>query len=92
MTHKDPKGFVDLLVDTVADGRLYMCATCLNTAGNQTGMLSKQQAETLTRRLTAANDEINKLQIALAEEKEDKFVTLPDLREALRDALAAGVS
>lgn len=83
MTHKDVKGFVDLLVDTPAGGRLYMCATCVERAGREVKMLSKDQAADLTKRLTDASEQIRSLEQQLAVEKDNKVLSLEDVKKLL---------
>lgn len=80
MTHRDPGGFVDLLVDTPAAGRLYMCATCVERAGREVHMLSRGQADDLTGRLARQQQQIAALQDELEREKENKLVSLADVR------------
>lgn len=83
MTHSDRDGFVDLLVDTPVGGRLYMCATCVARSGREIGMLSRAQADDLTKRLKRAQDDILELQTALEDEKGNKVISLKDARKIL---------
>ena len=82
--HLDRKGFVDLLVDNPLSGRLYMCATCVERAGKELKMLAAHQARDLTDRLARANNKITDLEAKLEAEKQEKFVSLKDVRDLLR--------
>jgi hypothetical protein len=80
MTHRDPDGFVDLLVDTPVNGRLYMCASCVEQAGRRVGMLPKANAQTLTDRLADAANTVRDLEQQLDVEKRNKLVSLDDVK------------
>lgn len=83
-THHDKKGFVDLLVDTPVGGRLYMCGTCAETAGRKLGMLSREQATDLTRRLARAQEDLAAAYKSLEHEKANKSISLADARKLLK--------
>lgn len=82
-THRDQRGFVDLLVDQPVNGRAYMCATCLFQAGRVLRMLDPEQADRVTRRLGEANDRIGDLEAELAHERANKTVPLADALKML---------
>jgi hypothetical protein len=83
MSAKDQSGFVDLLVDTPVNGRLYMCATCLFQAGRVMGMLNPEQSTKLTERLAAASDRVLELERELEQERGSKLVSLDDARRLI---------
>lgn len=78
-THAHPDGFVDLLADTIS-GRLYICAGCVNQAGRQIGMLSRENAGDLTDRLADAANLVADLESQLEDEKANKVVSLADVK------------
>lgn len=82
MNHRDPDGFIDLLVE-LPIGHLYLCANCTYQAGQRLGMLSPHQADDLTGRLATAQQDIETLQAELAAEREDKVVSLADVRKLI---------
>lgn len=77
--HKD--GFIDLVVDDPIAGRAYLCASCVYTAGQKLKMLSPAQADNLTERLRAGQEAISTLQGQLDVERENKYVSLADVKE-----------
>lgn len=86
LSHKDKDGFVDLLVDTPINGRLYMCATCLYQAGRKMGMLDPESAERLGMVVQEVSAHAEYLTLELEREKENKVVSLKDARKLLGTA------
>ena len=84
MTHHDRKGFVDLLVDTPVNGRLYMCGSCAETAGRVFGMLSREQVADLTKRLAQAQEDLAAAYKSLEKEKSNKTISLADAKKLLK--------
>lgn len=82
-THSHKDGFVDLIAEDSAGRRLYMCASCVYTAGQRVGMLSPHQGDELQRQLDRAREEVIDLHLELQEEKENRVVSLRDAREIL---------
>lgn len=80
-THAHKDGFVDLLAEDAAGRRFYLCAGCVNTAGNKVGALSKAQGDDLRGRLAGAQEELLALQGELEAERENKVVSLADARK-----------
>jgi hypothetical protein len=83
MAPSDKKGFVDLLVDTPVNGRLYMCVTCVEQAGRQAGMLAKDQSERLQKDLALERLKVEDLAKKLREEHENKVLSLKDAKKLL---------
>ncbi len=84
MTHKHPAGFVDLLHEDPVAGRLYLCAGCVETAGRQTGMRTRAQYAELADTLDRAESRISQLEAALEDERDNKLVSLADVKELVR--------
>lgn len=82
-THAHPDGFVDLLAEDASGLRFYLCAGCVNTAGQKVGCLSRAQAFDLAERLSAVQDELLNVRIQLEEEKGSKLLSLADARKIL---------
>ena len=83
MAPSDRKGFVDLLVDNPVVGRAYMCASCVEQAGRKVGMLPKDQAERMVKSLADKDREIADLQKKLADETQNKQISLKDAKKLL---------
>ena len=79
-THSHKDGFVDLIAEDSAGRRLYMCASCVYTAGQKVGMLSPHQADALRRELAHAHENLLDAQAELEEEKDNRVVSLKDAR------------
>lgn len=86
-THASKDGFVDLVVDNV-EGRVYMCASCIEQAGRRVGMLAKREADKLAARVAEAHDAITALERELEAERENKVVPLADVKKLLAKSAA----
>ncbi len=84
VTHKDKDGFVDLIAEDSAGFRFYLCASCLFQAGRTLGMLSPDQATGLRQLVVDAQEAVTILERELAVERENKLVSLADVRELIR--------
>ncbi len=80
-THSHKDGFVDLIAEDSAGRRLYMCASCVYTAGQKVGMLSPHQGDELRRQLAHSHEDVLDLQAQLNEEKDNRVISLKDARE-----------
>lgn len=79
-THSHKDGFVDLIAEDSAGRRLYMCASCVYTAGQKVGMLSPHQGDELSRQLAHSREDVLDLQAELEEERNNRVVSLKDAR------------
>lgn len=78
-THKDPGGFVDLIVDRPPDGRRYLCANCVQAAARTLGHVGPEVVAEWKNRIAAATAERDALLAKLDEERENKVVKLNDV-------------
>lgn len=76
--------------ETPTFGRLYLCLTCLFQGANKAGCLTPDERVKLEGRLAAAEAQIVELAALLADEQENKVVTLDVARELLRKPVKVG--
>lgn len=55
-THADPLGFVDLVAELPAYGRVYVCAGCLGMAAGKLGWIEPRVAQDLREQLRLSED------------------------------------
>ena len=80
LNHLDPDGFVDLIAEVYGE-HLYMCASCVYTAANLLGCYSPKQAAKLRTDLGMTRDAVRRLQDELDTERDNKVVSLADVRQ-----------
>lgn len=80
MTHTDKRGFIDTRAED-GNGHVYICATCVDVAARLVGCLDPKQADDLRHRVADAHNAITSLERELEAERENKFVSLADVRE-----------